>query len=78
MFHLGNKTRDLDFKFGDNTHVKAGCAALFKDKMMYFGGSNKQQVSEFKIGSYGSSKFYLGKPNQGLSNDETWKIAFRL
>ena len=49
MFHSGNKTRDLDFKFGDNTGVNAGCAALFKDKMMYFGGIYKKtQVSLFQ------------------------------
>ena len=46
MFHSGNKYRNLDLKFGDNTDVNAGCAALFKDKMMYFGGYyNKRQVS---------------------------------
>ena len=46
MFHSGNKTRDLDFKFGENTNVEGGCAALFKGEMMYFGGSyNTRQVS---------------------------------
>ena len=50
MFHSGDKTRDLDFKFGDNTDVDRGCAALFKNRMMYFGGrTNKRQVSEFEI-----------------------------
>ena len=48
MFHLDNKTRDLDFKFVDNKDVEGGCAALFKDIMMYFGGwSYDRQVSEF-------------------------------
>ena len=46
MFHSGSETRDLDFKFEENTDVDGGCAALFKDKMMYFGGVyNKRQVS---------------------------------
>ena len=46
MFHSGNKTRDLDFKFGDNTDVYGGCDAIFKGKMMYFGGYlNTKQVS---------------------------------
>ena len=49
MFHKGKKTRDLDFKFGDNTDVHGGCGALFKDKMMYFGGEyNRRQVSLLK------------------------------
>ena len=49
MFHSGNKTRDLDFKFGENTDVDAGCAAFFKDKMMYFGGYyNERRVSLLK------------------------------
>ena len=53
MFHSGNKTRDLDFKFGDNTDVFGGCGALFKDKMMYFGGRyNKRQVSLPKYVSF--------------------------
>ena len=54
IFHSGNQTRDLDFEFngpyfkfyGDNTDVAGGCAALFKGKMMYFGGfNNERQVS---------------------------------
>ena len=49
MFNSGNETHDLDFKFGDNTDVQGGCRALFKDRMMYFGGSsNKRQVSLLK------------------------------
>ena len=48
MFDLGNKTRGLDFKYGENTRVEGGCAALLEDKMMYFGGmieGDKRQVS---------------------------------
>ena len=53
MFHSGNKTRDLAFQFGEKTDVDAGCAALFKDKMMYFGGrNNKRQVSLLKYVFY--------------------------
>ena len=58
MFHSGNKYRNLDLKFGDNTDVNAGCAALFKDKMMYFGGYyNKRQVSLRKYVSFSYQKF---------------------
>ena len=46
MFHSDKRTLDLDFKYGENTDVNGGCAALFKGKMMYFGGrDNKRQVS---------------------------------
>ena len=48
LFDLGNKTRGLDFKYGENTRVDGGCAALLEDKMMYFGGmieGDKRQVS---------------------------------
>ena len=61
MFHSGNTTRDLDFKFGDNTDVNAGCAALFEDKMMYFGGElDRRQVSLLKYVFYSCLKYYLG------------------
>ena len=53
MFHSGNKTRDLDFKFGYLTAVSVGCAALFKGKMMYFGGLRKQvSLLEYVFYSY--------------------------
>ena len=58
-FRSGNKTRDLDFKFGDNTVVRGGCAALFEDKMMYSGGyRNNRQVSLLEYGSINHYKFY--------------------
>ena len=60
MFHSGNTTRDLDFKFGDNTDVNAGCAALFKGKMMYFGGYwNERQVSLLEYVFYSYLKILL-------------------
>ena len=38
IYYSGNSTRNVDFKFGENTDVFGGCGALFEDKMMYFGG----------------------------------------
>ena len=44
--------RDLDFEFGKATDIDSGCAAVFKDKMMYFGSRIPAQQRQVRLLEY--------------------------